>query len=290
MKVSIIIPSYNEEKYIKFCLDSLLCQSLKPLEIIVVDHSTDKTWQIVSNYPSNVDGIKIKKIRMKDLGPGNGPAKSRNLGARNAKGEILAFLDADMKYDEKYLEKLVRPIIKKEALATFTKEEYVANSDNVWSKCWSINSYLPFSRRIEEDRSNEATTFRAIKKDLFRKTKGYIDLVYAEDTTILGPLGQLPDIKAKVAKGAICYHFNPGTLGEVFSQALWMGGGEKISRSLRTVLSYSFPNSLRRGILETSKYKIPEFLIFKIVFDFGMFVGFFKRLLREIIRDINDEK
>jgi glycosyltransferase involved in cell wall biosynthesis len=87
-KVSVIIPTYNYGKYIKKAIDSVLAQTYRDFEIIVVDDgSTDNTRQIVNN-------IKSKKIRYlyKENG---GPGSARNYALREASGDLLAFLDAD---------------------------------------------------------------------------------------------------------------------------------------------------------------------------------------------------
>jgi len=86
MKVSVVIPVYNEEKYIKNCLDSLMNQREKPDEIIVVDNNcTDNTVEIVKKYKS----VKI----IKEITQGMTPA--RNAGFNQAEYEIIAKCDAD---------------------------------------------------------------------------------------------------------------------------------------------------------------------------------------------------
>lgn len=290
--VTTIIPVYNEEKYIGECLDSLLKQTLKPLEIIVVDDgSTDGSVTIVkqlmryglrvrnqgkpsTRHPQTGNWITANLILLKQAH--QGPAKARNFGAKKAKGEILVFPDADMRFDEKYLERLVKPIVDGKALATFTKEEYVANPENIWSQCWSINSGWPINLHIDPEIPDEANNFRAILKDVFLKTNGYQNVGYGEDVTVLA---QLKGVGAKVASGAICYHFNPSTLMEVFLSARWMGRGETIKRDFKSLLTYSFLNSLRRGLLESIKHKKSLFLIFKIVFDSGITVGLIERVI-----------
>jgi glycosyltransferase involved in cell wall biosynthesis len=85
--ISVVIPSWNEEKYIARTLKSLLKQSLdrKEYEIIVVDgHSKDKTRQIAKKY-----GAKVYLENKGSIG------YARNLGAKKARGEIVAFIDAD---------------------------------------------------------------------------------------------------------------------------------------------------------------------------------------------------
>lgn len=85
MKFSIIIPTYNEEKYIKKCLDSIKNQGFKDHEIIVVDaESTDKTIAIAEKYTTNIILSDKKSV-----------SYQRNLGANCSKGDYFIFLDAD---------------------------------------------------------------------------------------------------------------------------------------------------------------------------------------------------
>lgn len=86
MKVSVVIPVYNEEKLIKNCLDSLMKQTEKPDEIIIVDNnSTDNTIGIINKYK----GIKILHEKKQGITP------VRNKGFNNAQGDIIARCDAD---------------------------------------------------------------------------------------------------------------------------------------------------------------------------------------------------
>ena len=101
--VSVIVPCHNEEKTIEQCIKSLLSQSYKPLEIIVVDDaSTDRTYEIVCKYP-------VKSFRLKD---NKGAAFARNFGFKCAKGDIIIFCEADAYYPPKYVEKLIEPLLK----------------------------------------------------------------------------------------------------------------------------------------------------------------------------------
>lgn len=85
--VSVIIPAYNQSKYIRETIDSVLKQTYNNVEIIVVnDGSTDDTLKILQEY-----GNKIKIINQKN----KGLAGARNSGIREAKGDYLAFLDSD---------------------------------------------------------------------------------------------------------------------------------------------------------------------------------------------------
>lgn len=89
-RVSVIIPVYNAEKYLRECLDSVVNQTLKDIEIICVnDGSTDNSLQILEEYASQDNRIKI--INQENQGAG----AARNKGLEIAQGEYLSFLDAD---------------------------------------------------------------------------------------------------------------------------------------------------------------------------------------------------
>ena len=93
-KISVIIPVYNVEQYLAECLDSIVNQTLKEIEIICVnDGSTDNSLQILKEYASKDDRIKI--IDEENQGPGWG----RKVGLDVAQGEYILFCDADDKYE-----------------------------------------------------------------------------------------------------------------------------------------------------------------------------------------------
>ena len=87
-KVSVIIPAYNAEKFIGEAIESVLNQTYKNIEIIVVDDgSKDNTYHIVKQNFGN----QVKLIRKKN----GGVSSARNMGVKNAEGEFIAYLDAD---------------------------------------------------------------------------------------------------------------------------------------------------------------------------------------------------
>lgn len=97
MKVSVVIPVYNEEKYIASCLESLMQQTQKPDEIIVVDNnSTDKTVDIAKTFP----GVRIVKEKKQGMTP------ARNAGFNSAQYEIIARTDADTKVTKNWIERI----------------------------------------------------------------------------------------------------------------------------------------------------------------------------------------
>lgn len=89
-KISIIVPVYNVEKYLPTCLDSLVNQTFRDIEIICInDGSTDKSLQILQEYVS-------KDTRIKIINQNNtGSSGARNVGLGHAKGEYVMFVDSD---------------------------------------------------------------------------------------------------------------------------------------------------------------------------------------------------
>lgn len=106
-KVSVIVPVYNVEKYIDRCLESLVNQTLKDIEIIIVnDGSTDNSIKIVEEYKKK---YKNKIIYLEK--ENGGLSDARNYGIPYAKGEYIAFLDSDDYVDRKMYEKLYNKAI-----------------------------------------------------------------------------------------------------------------------------------------------------------------------------------
>ncbi len=101
VNVSIIVPVYNVEKYLEKCLESIINQTLKNLEIICVnDGSTDNSLQILEDYAKKDQRIKI--INKKNRGSG----AAKNTGMKNASGEYIGFVDSDDWVDLAMFEKL----------------------------------------------------------------------------------------------------------------------------------------------------------------------------------------
>lgn len=89
-KISIIIPSFNEEKHISRCLDSVLNQTFTDFEVLCVDDgSTDKTYEIIEAYSKKDSRI----IPLKN--PDKGVSSARNFGIDNSSGEYIGFVDSD---------------------------------------------------------------------------------------------------------------------------------------------------------------------------------------------------
>ena len=105
VKVSIVVPVYNREKEIAGCIKSLINQTLKEIEIIVIDDgSTDNTSAVVESFSDN----RIKLIKTENRGQG----LARNTGIEEAKGEYIGFVDSDDDVSPVMYEKMYNNAIK----------------------------------------------------------------------------------------------------------------------------------------------------------------------------------
>lgn len=102
--VSVIIPAYNRVGTIARSIDSVLVQTYRPMEVIVVDDgSTDQTAEVIRAYGDEVTLI---------CQANGGPSSARNTGAAHAKGEIISFLDSDDAWKPEKLERQVRLMVR----------------------------------------------------------------------------------------------------------------------------------------------------------------------------------
>ena len=100
MKVSVIVPVYNTEKYLRRCLDSLVNQTLDEMEILLVDDgSTDSSTEIMKEYEERYND-RVKVITKEN----GGQATARNLGIQKSKGRYIGFADSDDYVDTKMFE------------------------------------------------------------------------------------------------------------------------------------------------------------------------------------------
>lgn len=171
--LSIIIPSYNSIRTIDRCLSSVFKSKFKNYEVIVVsDNSNDGSNNIIKKYSCRLINLK-KNV---------GAAAARNVGAKNAKGEILVFLDADVIISENALD-----IIKKNF-----KDKKVNLIQGIYShkpnyKKYTtqyIQSHTCYYLFGENKKFTESlcTCFVSIRRKLFLKTKGFDENFYSSNS------------------------------------------------------------------------------------------------------------
>lgn len=119
VRVSVVVTNYNYGRYLAGCLDSILNQSYPRFEIVLVDDgSTDDSDQVVARYR---DEPRLRTFRQ----PNGGQARAKNAGIRQARGEFIAFLDADDRWLPEKLEKQVRLFADPQVGVTFTRARFI---------------------------------------------------------------------------------------------------------------------------------------------------------------------
>lgn len=266
--VSIILAVYNEERHIRRVLESLLVQEGCSFEILVADDgSTDATPAIVAALAATDSRIRV--FRQRHIGV----STARNMVAKEARAPILVICDGDMTYEPTYLSALIAPILRGDAVGTFSRDEYVLNIENVWARCWNINDGLLTNKRHPDDMPDEDPTYRAIRQDVFMAVGGYPESGSGSDMILAEKVGAL----AKAAPGAVCYHYNPETLTEVFASSRWYARGRRLPWSWRNLLIRTPPMPLLRSLKRAIRHRLPAFMLFLLVGDTGAFIGLLEK-------------
>lgn len=148
IKVSVIIPVYNVQSYLRQCMDSVTGQTLKDIEIICVnDESTDDSLQILQEYAAKDNRVQV--ITQKNAGAG----AARNNGMRHATGKYLSFLDSDDFFEPDMLEKAYEQAEKDQAdFVVYKSDQYHTEKDEFVEVNWVVRQeeippYQPFSHR-----------------------------------------------------------------------------------------------------------------------------------------------
>lgn len=215
--ISVIIPVYNEESTIGKCLESVGGQTVKPKEIIVVDDkSTDGTLreiEIATAAAKRRPRNDMVVLRQEHRGAG----AARNTGAAKATGDVLVFVDADMRFHPTFLEELTTPIREGKSKGTFSKQEYIANWNNIWARFWNYRRGIYEPIAVPKDFPRTSPVFRAILRREFQKVGGFDEhRGYNDDWSLSGKLR----LRA-TETSARFYHENPSSLSDVFRQARW---------------------------------------------------------------------
>ncbi|MEW6618095.1 MAG: glycosyltransferase [bacterium] len=210
--ISIIIPVKNGEKTIKKCLDSLKNLNYTNYEIIVIDdNSSDKTQEILSSY----EGIQTMKTS------GVGPASSRNLGIKQAKGDYLAFTDADCIVHPEWLKELLKGF-DEDSVVGVGGDQQSPDDESEFGKIVQgflktvgfVTDYIKAQKTMIETKHNPSCNVM-YKKEIFDKLGGFLEGLWpGEDVEFDYRIKKLKKYKLKYNPQAIVYHYRPDNLRE----------------------------------------------------------------------------
>lgn len=146
--VSVIIPVFNREKTVLKAIQSVLDQTYKDIELIIVDdNSTDNTLEVVKRYLEGEENVKILKNQNS-----KGVSGARNFGMQNATGEYIAFLDSDDEYLPNHIEDSVQVL-----------EQY---HQNVSFSFWYENSMNEKNEIVRSDRESSRPNLLRVANEI----------------------------------------------------------------------------------------------------------------------------
>ena len=165
IKVSVVIPCYNVENYLEKCLDSIINQTLKEIEIIVVnDGSTDSTLKILKEYLKKDDRIIL--IDQKN----SGLATSRNNGTDKATGKYIYYIDSDDYLDLTALEELYEKLEKEKLDTLFFDSKVIYESDNLKDTTIETEEYYSHDKEYEKVYSGQELFAKMMQEDTYRES------------------------------------------------------------------------------------------------------------------------
>jgi glycosyltransferase involved in cell wall biosynthesis len=172
--VSVVVPTFNSERFLERCLKAIKAQSYPNIEIIVVDsHSADRTREIAENLGAVVIATHAKR------------SEARNLGAEKAHGELLFFVDADMELASSVISECVAKV--GEGYDGIIIPE-LSIGTGFWAKCKALEKAC----YIEDDLMEAARFF---KKSVFQRARGYDnELEAGEDWDLSLRIGKMGKI------------------------------------------------------------------------------------------------
>ena len=190
LALSIIIPAYNEEDYIGACLDSIAVQTIKPLEVIVVDNnSTDKTAQIAKKYPF----VKILHEKRQHQ------VFAQATGFNAAKGDILGRIDADSILPNDWVKKVAAAFVADQKVVAVTGGADPYDVPAKWLGSAIFHGYIYVAGLIGGQRmlwgSNcavRATSWRKIKGKVMMRPDIWEDYDTAFCLKQHGKIGYIP--------------------------------------------------------------------------------------------------
>ena len=143
--VSIITPVYNSEKYIEECIKSVINQSYKNIEMIIIDDgSTDNSKNIIEKYTESFPFIKYIKCN-----ENNGAWAARNIGIEKAKGRFISFLDADDLYKKNKIKNQINFMLNNNYSFTYTAYDLINEDSTSLNKVINAKEYEDYGRLLK---------------------------------------------------------------------------------------------------------------------------------------------
>lgn len=247
--ISIVIPIFNAQKYLKECIDSVLSQTYKNIEIILVnDGSTDCSGKICDSYAEK--DTRIKVIHNEN----QGVSVSRNIGIKEAKGLYITFIDADDFVSEQYIEILYKLIKNDNAEISMigNDEQYEGKIIKTNRKIRKIlNSEEIIKMMLEEKYLSAVCWGKMYKKVLFedQSLKFDKDMKIGEDLKLIIPIVEkCKKISIDMTQNLYHYRLNEDSITQqTGKKELWIQEIE-LSKEIMKWIEEKYPRIKDKGI------------------------------------------
>lgn len=218
--ISVIIPAYNVENYIKDCLNSILNQSYSNIEVIIVDDGSK------DNTPGIIDELKQTDNRIKIFHKENGGASSaRNLGIENASGKYLMFVDGDDIIEPDSIEILYNRLLDSDSdISEGMFYSFVSidrKNASMFNKRWPSGNIISSKKAFEcilQFRMNSSSCGKLYKKDIIDNIYFPVGQTFNEDFHFLSVLYK-KDLKICLVRELVYgYRVNPSSVTHIFNE------------------------------------------------------------------------
>ncbi len=254
--VSVVVPLYNDEKNIAYTLSSILTSNYpsNKYEVIVVDDaSKDNSYNIAKQFEEF--GVKVIKLEKN-----SGAAHAKNVGIREAKGEIVITIDSDSIMDENAIRNFI-PYFEDKSVAGVSGAIRTQKPKNLLQKCQEFEyDIILFIRKILEKLDSIPVTpggMSAFRRSYVLEVNGFDEKSLTEDQEIAFKL-QKHNYRVKCSLESFSYTEVPSTLSAFFKQRVrWIRGGIYNRIVHKEALSLKYGDFLLLGFIFDFIYAIP---------------------------------
>lgn len=214
MRVSVVVPVYNVEKYLRQCLDSVLAQTFDDIEVVVVDDgSTDSSPGICDEYSAVDERVKVVHT------PNCGLGAARNTGTRLAKGDYIMYVDSDDVVDHRIVATLIGLIDRHKASAAFCS--FTSQGVEALSPCGEVK-ILSSEKAVElslyQTAVNSSMWAKLFPADILKTVAEPEGKLYEDLATFYRVCGRLSGDLVCTSAPMYFYRPNGGSILHTFSE------------------------------------------------------------------------
>ncbi|MFN3966201.1 MAG: glycosyltransferase [Endomicrobiia bacterium] len=237
--ISIIIPVRNGEKTIEKCISSIFNLDYSDYELIVVnDGSTDRTEEIINNVITQFIEKKNKFKLIKTEGVG--PSEARNIAIREAKGEFIAFTDADCIVDKNWLNELLKGFSSNDVVGVggsqLTPEDDTDFSKKIhefMNRIGFVTEYIKSTKdKALKEVSHNPTCNVMYRKKIFSEIGGFLKGLWPNEDVEFDLRVKKKGYKLIYNPSAVVYHYRPDSLKKFLSMMFRYGKSQGYTTTL----------------------------------------------------------